>query len=72
VLEALDAIAVETGAALGTIALAWLMAQSAVTAPIASVTSVPQLAELVAAMELTLTPDQLARLDAASAEAVPA
>jgi aryl-alcohol dehydrogenase-like predicted oxidoreductase len=72
VLAALDSVAAETGAALATIALAWLMAQPAVTAPIASATSVDQLAELTAAMDLTLTLDQIARLDAASAEAVPA
>lgn len=72
VLDELDAIAAETGAALATVALAWLMAQPAIAAPIASATSVPQLVELVAAMDLTLTPRQIARLDAASAEAVPA
>ena len=72
VLAALDEIAAETGAALATVALAWLMAQPAITAPIASATSVAQLAELTAAMGLTLTLDQIARLDAASAEAVPA
>jgi aryl-alcohol dehydrogenase-like predicted oxidoreductase len=72
VLKELDAIAAETGAALGTIALAWLMAQPAVTAPIASATSLDQLKELTAALHLTLTLDQIARLDAASAEAVPA
>jgi aryl-alcohol dehydrogenase-like predicted oxidoreductase len=72
VLEALDEISAETGAALATISLAWLMAQPAITAPIASATSVPQLAELVAAMELRLTLDQIGRLDAANAEAVPA
>ena len=72
VLEALDEIAAETGAALATISLAWLMAQPAVTAPIASATSVDQLAELTPAMHLTLTIDQIARLDAASAEVEPA
>jgi aryl-alcohol dehydrogenase-like predicted oxidoreductase len=72
VLAALDDVAAETGAALATVALAWLMAQPAVTAAIASATSVAQLAELVAAMELNLSVDQIARLDAASAEAVPA
>jgi aryl-alcohol dehydrogenase-like predicted oxidoreductase len=72
VLEELDAIAAETGAALATIALAWLMAQPAVTAPIASATSLDQLQELTAALHLTLTLEQIARLDAASAEAVPA
>jgi aryl-alcohol dehydrogenase-like predicted oxidoreductase len=69
VLAALDEIAEETGAALATISLAWLMAQPAVTAPIASATSVDQLKQLTAAMHLTLTLDQIARLDAASAEA---
>ncbi|MGZ2410732.1 aryl-alcohol dehydrogenase-like predicted oxidoreductase [Sphingomonas sp. F9_3S_D5_B_2] len=72
VLEALDEIVSETGAALGTIALAWLMAQPAVTAPIASATSVDQLKDLTAAMHLRLNVDQIARLNAASAEAVPA
>jgi len=72
VLKELDAIAAETGAALGTIALAWLIAQPAVTAPIASATSLDQLKELTAALRLTLTPEQIARLDVASAEAVPA
>ena len=67
VLEALDGVAAETGAALATVALAWTMTQPAITAPIASATSIPQLAELVAALELTLTPQQIARLDAASA-----
>jgi aryl-alcohol dehydrogenase-like predicted oxidoreductase len=67
VLEALDEVAAETGAALATVALAWLKDQATVTAPIASATSVPQLAELLAAIELNLTPPQIARLDLASA-----
>jgi aryl-alcohol dehydrogenase-like predicted oxidoreductase len=72
VLEALDEIAGETGAALATVALAWLMAQPAVTAPIASATSVGQLHQLTAAMDLKLRTDQIARLDAASVEVEPA
>jgi aryl-alcohol dehydrogenase-like predicted oxidoreductase len=68
VLAELDAIAAETGAALATIALAWTMAQPGIVAALASATSVEQLTELTAAMDLTLTPDQIARLDAASAE----
>jgi len=67
VLAALDEIAAETGAALATVTLAWTMAQPTITAPIASATSMPQLAELLAAFQLTLTADQIARLDAASA-----
>lgn len=67
VLAALDEVAAETGTALATVALAWTMAQPAITAPIASATSMPQLAELVAALTLDLTPQQIARLDSASA-----
>jgi len=52
--------------------LAWTAAQPAITAPIASATSVTQLDELTAALTLTLTLDQIARLDAASAEVVAA
>ncbi len=43
VLAALDAVAEETGATPAQVALAWLMAQPGVTAPIASATSVKQL-----------------------------
>ena len=68
VLAALDEVGAETGAAPATVTLAWTMAQPAITAPIASATSIPQLAELVSALELTLTPDQIGRLDAASAD----
>ena len=67
VLAALDEVAAETGAALATVTLAWTMAQPAITAPIASATSLGQLAELTAALEINLTDDQLARLDSASA-----
>jgi aryl-alcohol dehydrogenase-like predicted oxidoreductase len=68
VLAALDAVAGETGAALATVTLAWTMAQPAITAPIASATSLEQLGELTAALHLTLTPEQIGRLDAASAK----
>jgi aryl-alcohol dehydrogenase-like predicted oxidoreductase len=72
VLKALDEVAAQTGAALATISLAWLMAQPSIVAPIASATSVAQLEELTAAMHLKLSPEQLDRLSEASSEAVPA
>ena len=72
VLDALDEIAGDTGAALATIALAWTMAQPGITAALASATSVDQLKQLTAAMHLKLTREQIARLDEASAEVVPA
>lgn len=67
VLGALDTVAVETRASPGQIALAWVAAQPGVTAPIASATSVAQVEELLAVLDLTLTPDQLALLNRASA-----
>lgn len=70
VLAAMDAIATETGASLAAIALAWLAAQPAVTAPIASATSVAQLGELLASMNLSLTAEQVTRLDEAGASAM--
>lgn len=67
VLDAMDAVAAETGATLAQIALAWLAAQPGVTAPIASATSVAQIEELLGAMTLELTHDQLERLTVAGA-----
>ncbi len=66
VLDALDELAADTGAALATIALAWLKAQPAVTAPIASATSLTQADELIAALTLDLTKAQIERLNTAS------
>lgn len=66
VLEALDRVAAETGAALATIALAWTNAQPGITSTLASATSVEQLKQSTAAMHLRLTPEQLALLDEAS------
>jgi len=67
ILAALDSVSAETGAAPAEIALAWLMAKPAVTAPIASATSLAQLASLTKAAALTLSADQMAALDRAGA-----
>lgn len=61
-LAAMDGVAEETGATHAQIALAWLIAQPGVTAPIASATSTAQLHDLLPAMELRLSDDQLAQL----------
>ena len=66
VLGTLDSIAVETGATQSQIALAWIAAQPGITAPIASARTLEQLEELLGAMDLELSEDQLVRLDAAS------
>ena len=66
ILDALDAVASQHGAKPAEVALAWLMAQKAVTAPIASATTLDQMASLVRAVHLNLTAEDLALLDAAS------
>lgn len=66
VLAALDDIAAETGAAVATVALAWLKAQPGIAAPIASATSVEQAEQLIAAMRLELNSGQIERLKEAS------
>ena len=67
VLEAMDQVAAETGAALATIAIAWTNAQPGITSTLASATSVSQLQQSLAALSLRLTPEQMALLDEASA-----
>ena len=66
ILGALDSVAKETSSKPVRVALAWLMAQPGITAPIASATSLPQLEDLFAATRLQLDSAKLARLDAAS------
>ena len=72
ILAALDRLHAETGAPLAAIALAWTNVQPGIAATLASATSVAQLDELTEAMNLTLNAEQLALLDEASAETVPA
>ncbi len=67
VLAALDAVAARHGASCAQVALAWVMAKPAIAAPIASATSVAQIAELMGALDLKLTADDVAELDKASA-----
>ena len=66
VLAALDAVAAETSATQAQIALAWIAAQPGVTAPIASANRVDQLDDLLGAMTLELSTEQLARLSDAA------
>lgn len=67
VLAAIDEVAAGLGATPAQVTLAWTAAQPGVTAPLASATSVEQLEELLGSLRLTLTPEHLAQLDAASA-----
>ena len=65
VLPALDAVAAETGASHGAVALAWLMRQPGIAAPIASASKPEQLDIQFEALTLDLSQDQLDRLTAA-------
>ncbi len=62
----MEEVAADTGAAMATIALAWLKIQPGITAPIASATSLKQLRELIAALSFELSPGQVEALSAAS------
>ena len=67
VLAALDAVALRCNATPAQVALAWQIARPSITAPIASATSLEQLAGLVAAARLQLDADALRQIDLASA-----
>jgi len=49
------------------VALAWLIARPSVTAPIASATSIEQLQDILKAVDLKLSPQDIAALNDASA-----
>jgi aryl-alcohol dehydrogenase-like predicted oxidoreductase len=66
VLAAMDAVAAEAGASLSAIALAWLVRQPGIPAPIASARTVGQLHELLEFTRVELSEDQLSRLTAAA------
>ncbi len=65
-LRAVQAVAKQLDTTPGAVALAWLLARPSVTAPIIGANSVEQLQANLAALEITLTPKQIDRLDRAS------
>jgi aryl-alcohol dehydrogenase-like predicted oxidoreductase len=66
VLSVLEMVAARLGATMGQVAVAWTMTRPAMTAPIASATSLKQLTELLGATTLKLDREALDQLDAAS------
>ncbi len=64
VAAAVASVAEERGVSRAQVALAWLLHQPAVTAPIVGVTKPHHLADAVAAVDLRLSADELARLEA--------
>lgn len=67
VLEQVERIAHGHNATPSQVSLAWILAQPGVTAPIASATSVAQTRELLGAVSLKLTDDEIQSLDRVSA-----
>lgn len=64
IVEAVSAIAKARGVSNAQVALAWVLAQPGVTAPIIGATKMPHLEDTVAALDLVLSADELAQLSA--------
>jgi 1-deoxyxylulose-5-phosphate synthase len=64
VVEALTAVATRLGLPRAQVALAWVLQQPGITAPIIGATQLAQLDDAVAALSVTLSPDDLAELQA--------
>ena len=67
ILKALDTVSARHGATQAQVALAWILAQPAIAAPIASATTTAQLADILKSTTLKLSKDDLAELSKASA-----
>ena len=63
IVQAVQRIAEARGVPMVQVALAWVMAQPAVTSPIVGVTKLTHLDDPIAAIELKLTEDEIAELD---------
>ena len=66
VIDALLAVAGQTGSTAARVALAWLLAKPGVTSPILGATSVAQLDDNLASLAVKLSAEQVKALDAAS------
>ncbi|MFI0819957.1 aldo/keto reductase [Streptomyces sp. NPDC021098] len=64
IVDAVREVAGERGVSPAQVALAWLLGRPAVTAPIVGATKLSHLEDAVAAVDLTLTEDEIARLEA--------
>jgi len=63
IVDEVAAIATERGVSRAQVALAWVSAQAAVIAPIVGTTKPHHLTDAIASLELTLIPDEIARLE---------
>lgn len=72
VVDAVQQVAEARGVPMGQVGLAWVLANPAITAPIVGATKPHHLTDAVAALELTLTTEELAQLDQAYTPRLPA
>jgi aryl-alcohol dehydrogenase-like predicted oxidoreductase len=64
IVDAAERIAEDRRVSMAEVALAWLLSRRGVTAPIVGATKIEQLESSLRAVDLELTPDEIARLDA--------
>jgi len=65
IIDAVRAVAAQRGVAPAEVALAWLLSKPVVTAPIVGATKLEHLEAAIRAVELTLAPEEIGRLEAA-------
>jgi aryl-alcohol dehydrogenase-like predicted oxidoreductase len=71
VVDALDEVAAETGRTVPQVAINWLLRRPTVSSVIIGARNEEQLRQNLGAVGWSLTPEQVARLDAASARTAP-
>jgi aryl-alcohol dehydrogenase-like predicted oxidoreductase len=71
IIDALDEVGKECGKSPSQVALNWLLQKPGVTAPIMGARTLPQLEDNLESVGWSLGPEQMARLDAASAIPLP-
>jgi aryl-alcohol dehydrogenase-like predicted oxidoreductase len=64
IVETVEEIATERGVSMAEVGLAWLLSRPGVTAPIIGATTLDQLEAAIRAISLTLTPEEIAALEA--------
>ncbi len=69
IIDALEAVAAEAGTGVAQVALAWVLARPGIASPILGTRTLAQLDANLQALEVRLSADQMARLDAASTPA---
>lgn len=64
IIDAVQAVAAERGVAMAQVALAWVLQNPVVSAPIVGATKERHMADAVAALDITLTAEEIGRLEA--------